>query len=208
MQPGAARAASGSIELPAPALDGALSLERALATRRSVRRYSREPLALAEAGQLLWACQGVTHREGRRTAPSAGGVHALNAYLAAERVADLAPGLYIYAAHGHSLRRVLRRGVLPQLAAAAWSQDWIAGAAAALALCAVYGRAVGRYGERGRRYAAMEAGHAAQNALLEATALGLASVVVGAFDDAVAARVLDLDPSESPLCLLPVGRRF
>jgi len=194
------------IDLPGPVLDGAVSLEHALATRRSVRRYARDPLTLAEVGQLLWASQGITHCEDRRSAPSAGGLHPLNAYLVAERVAGLAPGVHAYLPDGHRLRPVVYRSLLPQLAAAAWSQEWIGGAAAALVLSAVYVRTTDRYGERGRRYVHMEAGHAAQNALLQATALGLRSVVVGAFDDAAAARLLDLDRSESLLCLLPVGR--
>jgi SagB-type dehydrogenase family enzyme len=194
------------IELPRPVLDGAVSLEHALATRRSVRRYASGPLTLAEAGQLLWAAQGVTHGDDRRTAPSAGGLHPLTAYLAAERIGGLAPGVYVYLAPQHRLREVVRGSVLPELAAAAWGQDWIAGAAAALVLCAVYDRTMEHYGERGRRYAVMEAGHAAENALLQATALGLRSVVVGAFEDAALTRLLELDPGESPLCLLPVGR--
>jgi len=194
------------IDLPGPVLDGAVSLEHVLATRRSVRSYARDPLTLAEVGQLLWASQGITHREGRRSAPSAGGLHPLNAYLVAERVAGLAPGVHAYLARGHGLRAVVYGSLLPRLAAAAWSQEWIGGAAAALVLSAVYGRTTARYGERGRRYVHMEAGHAAENALLQATALGLRSVVVGAFDDAAAARLLDLDGSESLLCLLPVGR--
>jgi SagB-type dehydrogenase family enzyme len=197
---------SGTITLSSPSLDGAVSLERALAMRRSARRYARQPLSLAQAGQLLWAAQGVTHPDGRRTAPSAGGLHPLKAYLVAERVADLAPGAYAYLPGEQRLRQVVRGGVLSQLAAAAWGQDWIADAAAALLLAALVARTTGHYGERGRRYVHVEVGHAAQNAHLQATALGLCSVVVGAFDDEAAARLLDLDPSESPLCLLPVGR--
>jgi SagB-type dehydrogenase family enzyme len=192
-------------DLPAPSLAGAVSLEHALAARRSARSYAPRPLALAEVGQLLWAAQGVTHGDDR-TAPSAGGLHPLTVRLAAERVGGLAPGVHAYLAPQHRLCEVVRGGVLAELAAAAWGQDWIGGAAAALVLCAVYERTVRRYGERGRRYAVMEVGHAAENALLQATALGLRSVVVGAFEDAAVTRLLQLDPGESPLCLLPVGR--
>ena len=63
-----------------------------------------------------------------------------------------------------------------------------------------------KYGEvRAERYAHMEAGHAVQNLLLQATALGLGGVPMGAFDDAEVARTLDLPPGESPLYLIPVG---
>jgi SagB-type dehydrogenase family enzyme len=193
--------------LPEPSLDGRVSLERTLAGRRSVRRYGPDALTLAEAGQLLWAAQGVTHRDGKRTSPSAGALHPLEAYLVADRVADLEPGVYGYQPLGHRLSEVSSGRVLSDLAASAWGQDWIAGAAAAIALSAVYARTSERYGERGQRYVHMEAGHAAQNVLLQATALDLSAVVVGAFDDVEIARLLGGDPAEHPLCLLPVGRR-
>lgn len=51
----------------------------------------------------------------------------------------------------------------------------------------------------------MEAGHAAQNVCLQATALDLGTVVVGAFDDASVKRTLNLRTDEEPLYLLPVG---
>jgi nitroreductase len=51
----------------------------------------------------------------------------------------------------------------------------------------------------------MEAGHAAQNLLLEAAAVGLAAVPVGAFDDDRVRETLGLPRSEAPLYLIPVG---
>ena len=52
----------------------------------------------------------------------------------------------------------------------------------------------------------MEVGHAAQNIHLQAVALDLGTVVVGAFDDEQVKRVLALGANEAPLCLLPIGR--
>jgi len=52
----------------------------------------------------------------------------------------------------------------------------------------------------------MEAGHAAQNVHLQAVALDLGTVVVGAFDDAGVKAVLTLAVNEQPLCLMPVGK--
>jgi SagB-type dehydrogenase family enzyme len=130
----------------------------------------------------------------------------LRTYLVAERVADLVPGVHAYIPGEQRLRQVEHVSTLSLLAAAACGQEWIADAPAVLVFSAAYAVTTGRYGERGQRYIDIEVGHAAQNAHLQATALGLCSVVVGAFDDAVVARLLHLDPSESPLCLLPVGR--
>jgi SagB-type dehydrogenase family enzyme len=193
--------------LPEASHDGRVSLERTLARRRSVRHFVAAPLSLAEAGQLLWAAQGVTHRDGRRTSPSAGALHPLVAYLAAERVSDLAPGVYRYEPLGHRLVVVATGRVLSDLVTSSFGQDWIAGAAAVVALTARDARARERYGERAARFVHMEAGHAAENVLLQAVALGLGAVVVGAFDEASVARLFGCGRAEHPLCLLPVGRR-
>lgn len=63
--------------LPPPMLDGAVSLERALALRRSIREFRQDPLPVATVGQLLWAGQGVTSADEKRTAPSAGALYQL-----------------------------------------------------------------------------------------------------------------------------------
>ena len=59
------------ILLPSPKKTGGISVETALSERRSVRAYTKESLTMAELGQLLWAAQGVTGPDGKRTAPSA-----------------------------------------------------------------------------------------------------------------------------------------
>ncbi len=82
----------------------------------------------------------------------------------------------------------------------------MSGAAAVIAVGAVYERTGRKYGDRGRRYVHMEAGHAAQNVLLQATALELAAVPVAAFDDDSVHEVLALPPATRPLYLVPVGR--
>ena len=80
------------------------------------------------------------------------------------------------------------------------------GGAMALVLAAVYERTTKKYGERGIRYAHIEAGHAAQNVYLQAQALGLGTVVVGAFRDKSVKRVLHMQDDEQPLSIMPVGK--
>jgi SagB-type dehydrogenase family enzyme len=194
------------LELPGPKLDGGISVERALAMRRSVRRFGHEAIESAQLGQLLWAAQGVTDADGSRTAPSAGGLHPLKTYVIVERVESLDPGLYSYLPQGHRLRALGDDCLLPDLVALTWEQDWMSGAAAVIALTADDSAVMERYGPRARRYVEIEAGHALQNAHLEATALGLGSVIVGAYDDFELARRLGCERRERPLCLLVVGR--
>jgi SagB-type dehydrogenase family enzyme len=197
---------SPRIELPEPERTGTMSLERALDQRRSVRRYGDEPLTLDEVSQLLWAAQGITRPGGYRTAPSAGALYPLELYLTGGRVTDLPDGVYHYRPREHELVRVGGEDRRAELAAAALDQSWVRRGAVVLAIAGVYERSAEKYGERGIRYTHIEVGHAAQNVYLQAEALGLGTVMVGAFDDREVREVLDLPEREAPLALLPVGR--
>lgn len=195
----------GGISLPAPAHDGRVSVQRALWSRRSVREFSRHPLRLSELAQLLWAAQGMTGFEGRRTAPSAGTSYPLEVHVLVGAVEDLPAGHYRYLPRRHELLQRARGDRREPLARAARDQAWIAQAPVILVLSAVPERTSFTYGVRGARYVQQEAGAAAQNLALQATALGLASAVVGAFRDAEVARLLGLSAWEEPVCILPVG---
>jgi hypothetical protein len=92
---------AATIALPAPATDGRTSVEEALQRRRSLRGFRRSELTLGEVAQILWACQGVTIGDGRRTAPSAGALYPLEIYLAAGNVRGLPAGVYRYEPRSH-----------------------------------------------------------------------------------------------------------
>jgi SagB-type dehydrogenase family enzyme len=196
-----------TISLPRPALAGEVSLEQALSRRRSVREFRPGAIELAQIGQLLWAAQGITHPEGYRTAPSAGALYPLELYVVAGEVQGLESGVYRYVPKGHRLVRSGSGDRRKDLARAALSQPWVREAAAVVVFAGIYGRTTQKYGKRGIRYVHMEAGHAAENLFLEASALGLATVVVGAFDDDQVARALQLPKDVAPMVLMPVGRR-
>jgi len=195
-----------SVALPAPRREGEISVENALAQRRSIRTFRNEPLPLAAVSQLLWAAQGITHGDGLRTAPSAGALYPLELYLVAGAVADLAPGVYRYEPQRHRVRPHLAGDLRSQLAASALEQHWVAEAPAVLVLAAVYDRTAHKYGARAPRYVHMEVGHAAQNVYLQAAALDLGTTLVGAFHDEHLTRVLRLPSGVEPLGLMPVGR--
>ncbi len=198
--------AAADLSLPAPRLEGSLSVEEALARRRSVREFGDAALTAAQLSQLLWAAQGITAQaEGLRTAPSAGALYPLELYVAVDDVADIPAVVYRYTPTQHRLGTVLTGSVRPKLWRAALSQSAVADAPATIAVAAVFARTTRKYGERGRRYVYMEAGHAAQNVYLQAEALGLGTVVIGAFDDGVVHDVLAMGSDEEPLYLMPVG---
>ena len=192
-----------TLQLPAPRLKGDLSLEETICRRRSTRSYREEPLSDDILGQLLWSAQGVVERGGRlrRTAPSAGARYPLETYVATAGL------LARYQPAKHTLRVLRRMDVRPDLERTSLGQEFIHQASAVIILTSVPQRIEERYGKsRGARYMAMEAGHVAQNVMLQAVALGLASVPIGAFHDAQLAKVLQLGPEERPLYMLAVGR--
>jgi len=203
-----------TVDLPDPDTDGAVSVERAIARRRSRREYTDEPLSLGTLGQLCWAMQGVTRsRVGRvdfRAAPSAGATYPLELFVAIDDrgVDDLGAGVYRYDPGDHALGRVRSGSVHDSLATAALEQSWIADAPIVVVLTAIDERTTDRYGDRGRRrYVPMEAGHAAEHCYLQAEALDLSTVVVGAFRDDELRSILEVSEADRPLYVVPVGHR-
>lgn len=193
------------IDLPSPSSDGDVALEAAIHERRSVREFSKQSLSLDDIAQLLWAAQGVTSRDGGRTAPSAGALYPLELYLVAGNVDSLPAGVYHYRSEGHRLRHVADGDLRNALAAAALDQAWVRRAPVVLLFAGVYERSAGKYGQRARRYTHIEVGHAAQNVYLQAVARNLGTVIVGAFQDAEVQEVLGLPEDHVPLALMPVG---
>ncbi|MDW7773237.1 MAG: SagB/ThcOx family dehydrogenase [Desulfobulbaceae bacterium] len=195
-----------NVHLPKPQLAGTNSLEQSLARRRSIRNFTGEPLSLAEISQLLWAAQGITSSEGCRTAPSAGALYPLAIHAAAGTVENLATGVYRYIPEKHELALTIKKDLRHELTHAALGQQSIQNSAVSLVITAVYEKTTWKYGERGIRYVHMDAGHAAQNICLQASALKLGTVPIGAFDDSEVGRILQLQKNEIPLYILPVGR--
>ncbi len=194
------------VPLPDPEVRGEMSLEEAIERRRSVREFGRRSLMLDDVSQLLWAAQGVTGERNYRSAPSAGALYPLELYLVAGDVDGLSPGVYRYRPEKHDLVPVASGDRRARLATAALGQRWVRRAPAVMLLAGVYERSMGKYGARGRRYTHIEVGHAAQNVYLQATARGLRTVMVGAFDDDDVQEALELPQSHKPLGLMPVGR--
>jgi len=163
-------------------------------------------VTIAEISQLLWAAQGITTNKGNRTAPSAGACYPLVIYLAAGNVDSLRPGLYRYLPEPHQLEIISKGDIRESFSAAALGQKSIRSAPATIVIIVSYDKIDSRYKDRKIRYADMEAGHVGQNISLQAVALGLGTVMVGAFDDRSLKAVLNLGNQEVPLYLIPVGK--
>lgn len=197
------------LPLPEPA-HPLVTLDEALRSRRSVRRFSAEPIDLKELSYLLWASTGITRRvKGYefRTAPSAGALYPIETYVAVNRVSELGPGIYHYSIRAHALEQVRRGPFGEELARAALDQGMCAEAAAVLIWTAVFERCCWKYGERAYRYVYLDAGHVAQNLALAAASLGLGSCQMAAMYDDEVNELLGLDgDEESALYMSVVGR--
>lgn len=196
------------IILPPPNLKGLVSVEESINRRRSHRNLSDQPVSLETLSQLLWSAQGITESSRHlRAVPSAGSTFPLEIFIVAGSfgVGGLAAGLYVYSPADHTLSP-LRNGDFRQgLANEALGQQAITNAPVTLVITADYERTRERYRNRTERYVHMEAGHAAQNVHLQAAALGLGTVAIGAFDDSGVAAVLGLAANYAPLYVMPVG---
>ena len=196
------------MRLPDPILDGDLSLERTIHQRRTVRSFDGKAVTLRQFSQLLWAAQGTTDKGGfKRAAASAGALYPMDIYeaIGGNCIERLDPGVYHYEPTDHSIYLVKEGDVRRDIAIASLGQMWMAYAPTTLVITAEYSRITVKYGQRGIRYAMMEAGHVGQNIFLQSEAMGLAAGIVGAFEDQKVIQALGIKETHEPLLLMPVG---
>jgi len=197
------------IRLPSPNQKGSMSLEEAIARRRSVRDFTSQPVSQAQLSQILWSAQGITNtREKYRAVPSAGATYPLEIFVVCGRncIEGIGEGIYHYNIDSHSLTLHYKGDVRLELARVALDQEYIYQAPVDIVICAIYERTAMTYGARAERYVHIEVGHAGQNIYLQATALGLATVAIGAFYDEQVREVLRLDKQCKPIYIMPVGK--
>ncbi|MHC4608331.1 MAG: SagB/ThcOx family dehydrogenase, partial [Planctomycetota bacterium] len=181
------------IGLPPPEPVKSMPLHDAIVARRSVREFKPDPLTEEEISVLLWSAQGVTGKDGGRTIPSAGQLYPL------EILAVRAEDARRYVPAEHALELVADGDQRPSLYRACLQQDSVKQAPLVVVITGIFKRLRRRYGDRAERYSFLEAGHAAQNMHLQAVALGIGSVAIGAFNDREIVQLLKLPAGETPL---------
>lgn len=205
------RVENGPFVLVQPSGEGSMSVEEALDRRISRRQFAPGSLREKELSQILWAAQG-TSLDGStgatRTAPSAGATHPLEVFVVTagldENGEAFPAGIYYFDLQQHELFLVVEGDQREALAQAALGQGFVQQAPVSVVIAADYERTTARYRERGRRYVHMEVGHVTQNIHLQAEALGLGSVAVGAFEDDRLQALLETE--YDPLMIIPIGR--
>jgi SagB-type dehydrogenase family enzyme len=198
--------------LPQPQLKGGMSVEEVFRLRRTVRSFSDKDVDLAVVSQLLWALQGVTYIENtsknekvfHRTTPSAGRTYPLQVYAA------LPQSLYRYEPERHLLELTIDndlRGELSEAAITLLNKEAIKTAPLTVILAADNRKALEATPlmENAVRFVHLEAGHAAQNLILQAVSLGLGVCTVTSYHVATVYEVLELPPDQRPIYILPIG---
>jgi SagB-type dehydrogenase family enzyme len=217
------------ISLPPPGEFLGLSTEEAIQRRRSRRNYSAQAMTLEELSTLLYHTGGITGESWGhklRSAPSAGALYPIEAYLLIHRVEGLEPGLYHYAVLEHALRveglepglyhyavlehalELLHAGDLRgEIVKHGLMQEFLGQANLVIVFTAIFQRLRWKYQERSYRYALIEAGHLGQNLYLAGTSMGLGACAVGAFLDEDLNALLGVDgQEEAAIYMLAAGK--
>ena len=185
------------VTLPTPVTKGTMSLEEAIAKRRSVRGFQTQALTEQQIGQLLWAAQGITDpATGHRAAPSAMAMYPLTVYV------FRSDGVFAYEPKGHKLVRISDQDRRAEV-----TQPPRGGEAAPVTFLLTGDRSKmgSRMAAMADRFIYLEVGHAAENLALEASALGLATVTQGGINQQAAAKVLGLPETALVVYAMPVG---
>jgi len=185
-----------------------MSAEEAISRRRSIREYLRKPIALDRLSQVLWAAQGVTDLQGgHRASPSPGAKYTLELYVFVREggVMRLPAGVYHYEPTAHSITRIKPGDQTLALQSAARDQEQVGQAAATIVVTSIFNRATPKYGERGIQYSIQESACAGENIYIQSVALGLGTVMMGAFDEDRVGQLVGAGKDEKPLLLMPLG---
>ncbi|MHC4617652.1 MAG: SagB/ThcOx family dehydrogenase [Planctomycetota bacterium] len=188
------------LQLPEPKLTGSLTLEEALAKRRSVLEFMPQNLSLGQLGQLAWAGQGITDPQtGLRTVPSAGAAYPITLYIATRN------GLFLYNPTLHTLEQTSDLDVRPMLAMAAMEQNAVAQAPCDIIITGSTRKLAAGYRKQAKRYMLLEAGPVAQNIQLQAVSLGLGAAPVTAFNVRDVGKICRLPKELEPIYIVCAG---
>lgn len=206
----------GALALPR---SGGSSMGELLLRRTTCRNFDTSRKLTLEMlagmlGEVLLATSHVDPEPGvrflKKSVPSAGGLHPIEAYVVAQQVEDLEAGLYHYHPVAHELAR------LPSQPDSTFSrrllsgQYWFADAHALVILVCRFERNFWKYRNHAKAYRAvmLDAGHISQAIYTQATAHGLGAFVTAAINEEEVERMLGLEPMrEGPLAVCGFGWR-
>lgn len=174
---------SQDIKLPEPKQTGGCPLYEALSKRKTIREYESTPLTMQQISNLLWCADGVTRRDGRRTAPSARNCQGIDIYVLTEK------GTYLYEPQKHSLIMQIPKDLRRM---ACTRNAFATKAPVILLFVANYDRMTKMDDASREFYGATDAGYISQNVYLYCAAENLGTVVMGAIDRDNLAKLLSI----------------
>ena len=205
--------------LPAPSKTALDALMESRTTCRNFEPGSTVPLAaLSDVLHRVFGAQAQHELMPgaialKKNSPSGGGLHPIDAYVLAQRVDGLAPGLYHYQCVAHALEPMQLLAVDAAAAAAhdlVAGQTWFATAPLQIVLVARFQRSYWKYRNHTKawRVILLDAGHLSQNLYLSATEKGYGAFITGAINDDCAERLFGLDGiSTGPIAVCGFGQR-
>jgi len=177
--------------------------------RRSERVYDpNTPMTKNQLAFLLWSTQGIQEVRGNgyatlRPVPSGGARHPFETYFFAQNVEGLGKGIYRYLPGEHIGKKAVSVefvASLPdsdeQVAKMLAGQKWASLAPIVVFLTCIAYRAEWRYTTMAHRVALIDLGHAGQNFMLSASALGLGSCCLAAYNQPLCDKALGVDGNE------------
>jgi SagB-type dehydrogenase family enzyme len=186
------------VKLPADYALPGLSLVGSIKGRRSALEMPKVPLPLSELSLLLdYSCgiltEGTEHTRPLRASPSAGAMFPEEIFIYAQEITGLEKAVFHFELEERELARICSDVEAKILSTAFAQSELFSNCSAAIFICGCFDRVVRKYGERGYRFALIEAGHIAQNLCLLASALERKATPVGGYYDRIVDRLLDLD---------------
>ncbi len=166
------------IRLSQPNLERGKNIMQTLKERRSIRTFAATPLTTADLSDLLWAANGVSSPDGKRTAPSAMNRQEIELYVC------FAEGAYRYDARTSTLQPVAPGDFRP-----------VKEAPVSLILV----------GPKDFALAPVDAGIVSQNISLFCAGVGLATVPRASHDLAALTQGLKLTDNQTVFLNHPVG---
>lgn len=207
---------------PLPLVRREGGLYAALASRRTTRGFARD-LAMSEESLAtvlyeVWGCRGTATMVDdlialKRTSPSGGGMHPVEAYPIVRRVEGIEPGIYHYRSSDHALELIeplTEDGAGSLAVSAVCGQAYLASAHVSIVLTARFDRLHWKYEKHQKAYASVlvDAGHLSQTLYLVAAELGLGAFVTLAVNSEPLKQRLLLDEvSEAVLAVAGCGLR-
>ncbi len=189
-----------------------VSVEAAIAQRKSRRSYTKDTIKLEELSFLLWATQGLRGKRSAvrnyRTVPSAGCRHALETYIATFRVEGIPKAIYRYLPMSHQLVEVIKHENLEDLLTqAALDQSFAGKSAVTFIWTTIPARMEWRFSRTSYKVIALDAGHVGQNLYLACEAIGAGTCAIAKYDQEFADKILGIDGVEEfTIYMAPVGK--